>query len=349
MKTKLCIVTILAGIVFGFFSCAKEENISNPAHAALDLPETPYQYSGNDDVGTLGRVLFYDAHLSVNNSISCGSCHKQSLAFSDNVPLSRGFENRLTSRNALPIQNVGGTSDLFWDGREKFLNTMVLKPIVNHVEMGMGDLTAIVNKVKSVSYYNDLFSKAYGSTDIDVTKIAQALSAFTGSIISMNTKFDRSFQNNTVLTGLENQGRLLFFDKYNCNSCHQTKELNGYQIGGGFVNVGLDMEYLDNGVGSLTNNPVDNGKFKIPNLRNVALTAPYMHDGRFKTLGEVMEHYSHGIVNHPNLDIRLRGADGLAAQLNISMQEKDAIIAFMNTLTDFEMITDPRFSNPFKN
>jgi cytochrome c peroxidase len=358
MKTKLIfLLTVIIIVVLNAVSCTKEDSaIDTPQKVYLDLPATPYNYqNGDDNISTLGRVLFYDSHLSVNNSISCGTCHKQALAFSDNVALSRGFENRLTIRNTLPIQNVAVSSgftspSLFWDGREDFLQSMVLKPIVNHVEMGMSDVDAIANKVKALPYYKDLFEKAFNSTDVDIVKIASALSSFTGSILSNNTLFDKVNFGTGTLSGLESQGKQLFFTKYNCNSCHQTQEQNGYQLGGGggFVNIGLDANYADNGKGALNGNAADNGKFRIPNLRNVALTAPYMHDGRFATLEDVLDHYSHGIANHPNLDERLKGPDGFAAQMNISSQEKQALIAFLNTLTDYTMITDPKFSNPFK-
>jgi cytochrome c peroxidase len=357
MKTKLItLLTIVIVIIINASSCKKEEpSLATPQKVHLDLPSTPYHYSGgwDDNTATLGRVLFYDSHLSVNNSISCGTCHKQTLAFSDNVALSRGFENKLTNRNTLPIQNVAVTSSfvfpsLFWDGRENFLPSMVLKPIVNHVEMGMSDVEAIAEKVNSLPYYKDLFEKAFNSTDVNTTKIAEALSAFTGSILSENTLFDKVNLGDASLSGLEAEGKQLFFSKYNCNSCHQTQMQNGYEMGGGFVNIGLDMEYADNGVGALNGSTSDNGKFRIPNLRNIALTAPYMHDGRFATLNDVLDHYSHGIKNHPNLDSRLKGADSLAVQMNISSQEKGALIAFLNTLTDYTMITDPKFSNPFK-
>jgi cytochrome c peroxidase len=198
-------------------------------------------------------------------------------------------------------------------------------------------------------YYAELFNDAYGSTDVDIDKISTALASFTGSIVSQNTRFDKFRMGVATLSGLELQGKNLFFTKYNCNSCHQSEFLNGYEIGGGFVNIGLNADYIDNGLGTISGSTADNGKFKIPNLRNIALTAPYMHDGRFETLDEVLDHYSHGIANHPNLDGRLKSPNNNAPMLmNIPEQEKGAIIAFLNTLTDYAMITDPKFSSPFK-
>jgi cytochrome c peroxidase len=327
----------------------------------LDLPLNPADYSvgGNNNVPELGRVLFYDKQLSLNNSVACASCHKQVFGFADNVAFSRGFENVLTVRNSMPIQNLqndfftffDGTrfvssSILFWDGRESNLNSMVLRPILNHIEMGTFDVQSLAQKLSTVPYYKPLFKKAYGDEAITPTGISVALSAFVASINSNNTKFDRFKRNQEQLSALETNGRRLFFDIYDCNSCHQVETPNGYAVaGGGFADIGLTTQ--DNGRGGFTKRTSDEGKFKIPSLRNVALTSPYMHDGRFETLDDVLDHYSGGIQNTPNLDFRLRSSNG-AKQLNISSEEKKAIIAFLNTLTDYQMITDSKFSSPFK-
>jgi cytochrome c peroxidase len=143
----------------------------------------------------------------------------------------------------------------------------------------------------------------------------------------------------------------LFFTKYDCSSCHLSVTIPaGYGVFGmtsNFMNIGLDENYFDKGLGALTGNPNDDGKFKIPSLRNIALTAPYMHDGRFSTLSEVLDHYSHGIASSANLDERLKGSNNQPIQMNISEQEKAAVIAFLETLTDYSMIQDVRFSSPF--
>ncbi|MEO8149724.1 MAG: cytochrome c peroxidase [Bacteroidia bacterium] len=356
MKKELIICTLIFTFVaLNFLSCSDKQS-GSPTTLTLDLPAQPYNYGvSNNDAATLGRVLFYDKHLSVNNSIACASCHKQAIAFSDNVRFSSGFENRVTSRNSLPIQNVAFAQELFWDGRQKFLAPMVLKPIVNHVEMGMADVDAVVKKVQTLPAYKDLFFKAYNSYDIDGLKISDALKTFTSSIRSNNTRFDKFLANMTSFTAQEMEGRELFFSKYNCASCHVPQVAAGPGYGGvgssrsiGMANIGLDKNYADNGLGLITGDPNDNGKFRIPILRNVALTAPYMHDGRFTTLDDVLEHYSHGIAKHKNLDQRLRDTDNQPKKFNISDQEKTALIAFLNTLTDYTVVTDPKFSNPFK-
>jgi len=359
MKTKLSYAAAVTAIITVCFSaCNKEIESTDTQYSYLDLPQSPYNYNtGNpDEVVTLGRVLFYDGRLSVNSSISCGTCHKQSIAFSDDMQFSRGFQNKLTARNTLPIQNInsgffdgmGGGVSLFWDGRESSLNSMVIKPILNHVEMGMDDEGAIVEKLRAAPYYAGLFNDAFGSSDITINRVSEALAAFTGSITSHNTRLDQSLRGSSALSAEEELGRNLFFTKYDCNNCHQVQEPSGYQMGGGFSNIGLNEDYVDEGVGSITQFSEDDGKFKIPNLRNIALTAPYMHDGRFATLDEVIDHYSTGIVSHRNLDVRLMDNIGQPLRLNIADHEKAALIAFMNTLTDYTMITDAKFSNPFK-
>lgn len=340
---------------------------------------------------TLGRILFYDNSLSLNNSVSCASCHKQALAFSDNVAFSVGFENVLTTRNSMPIQNVsqgfitfidgtigsnentnvvllsnqqsnfGDGSDnffpdgafvgsLFWDGRETVLRNMVVQPILNHKEMGIRNLSDVVKKINNIEYYQAGFKNVYQSDSVSLEMVSDALAAFVESLKSVNTKLDHSNMAGGVqLDALESTGRDLFFEKYDCNSCHQVQSPNGYLFsGGGFANIGLDPIYDDSGMQETSGNDEDAGKFKIPSLRNVALTAPYMHDGRFETLEEVIGHYSTGISQNENLDFRLKETDGSPMVFNITKSETRAIVAFLNTLTDYSMISNPDYSNPFK-
>jgi cytochrome c peroxidase len=366
-----------------FYSCQPELPEAREVYLDLGALQADYGVGVNNEVPALGRVLFYDRQMSINNSISCASCHKQALAFADNVAFSRGFENRLTARNSMPIQNLigNGFSDsldvaignkpggvffsvqpLFWDGRDANLESMVMRPVVNHVEMGITSLEQLEDKIRAVPYYKELFLNAYGSDEITATKIAKALGFFLQSIRSNRTKLDRSnlfidvvdgffgHVRKDSLSAFELLGQRLFVEKYDCNSCHQVQDPHGYlhsQVGT-FSNIGLDAVYADNGLGEVTGRETDNGKFKIPSLRNVALTAPYMHDGRFETLSDVIDHYSNGLANHPNLDHKLRDANGDPMKMNISANEKHAIIAFLNTLTDHQMISDPKFSDPFK-
>ncbi len=325
------------------FSCADSTVELEPIE--LELVESENLSSPK---ATLGKVLFYDKQLSLNNSISCASCHKQNLAFADNVAFSTGFENVLTLRNSMPIQNLNSGGPLFWDGREQSLSAMVMQPIKDHIEMGFDDIDELSNKLSGLPYYDDLFRDAFWNSEITPGNIAWALTSFVGSITSNNTKLDQLIRTGEGFSALEYQGLELFMTKYDCNSCHQVTSPSGYLSAGVFANVGLEENYRDVGLMNVTKQEQDNGKFKIPSLRNVTLTAPYMHDGRFETLDEVMEHYSVGLANNKNLDTRLRDKSGNPLNPKITKFEKTALIAFLNTLTDHQMISDPRFSNPFK-
>ena len=353
----------IVALVIVAYSCKKNEpSASTGKSVYLDLPGTTYKYfssgsTATNDIATLGRVLFYDGHLSVNNATACASCHKQELAFADNVAFSRGFESRLTGRNSMAIENMGNgtvnipvtatSGNLFWDGRETQLQNLVNRPISNHVEMGM-DFSLLPAKLGELDYYPNLFQKAYGSQEITSARISQAINYFMQSITANATRFDDYQSHNGTLTAQELQGFNLFNTTYGCNRCHNITT-GQYNMGAVFADIGLDQNYSDMGRGTISGNSTDNGKFRTPNLRNVAITAPYMHDGRFQTIDQVLEHYSHGIANSPNLDIKLRNANtNQAMQMNITPQDKQALIAFLNTLTDYNMITDPKFSNPFK-
>jgi cytochrome c peroxidase len=375
------LIFCLAGLATLAYACSPDDETALKT-AYPELPAIPYAYKvgTNDHIPTLGRVLFYDKQLSINNSIACASCHKQELAFADNVRFSRGFENRLTTRNSMPIQNlklgfdsIGFAFDqnllssssflpfnfnaLFWDGRETSLKSMVLKPIGNHVEMGIRKMDGLTQKLSTVPYYKDLFIRAYGTEEITTQRIADALSSFLITITSKQATANFSdgnllssgglFVPSTPLTPIEDRGKNLFFDTYDCNACHQIQSPHGYILAGTFSNIGLDVRYADSGLAGVSKKAEDNGKFKIPSLSNVALTAPYMHDGRFETLDEVLNHYSEGIADNPNLDSKLR-RNGQPLRMSIPDVDKKAIIAFLKTMTDHDMISDPKFSNPFK-
>jgi len=365
MKKLILPSSILFCAIFLLNSCFLSEN-EKPGITKLSID--PASITTKD---VLGKVLFYDKALSINNSVSCSSCHKQAFAFADNVAFSMGFENRPTSRNSMPLQNISngfffrmedfeivkddrsiiipGTmaGALFWDGRESILSQMVLKPIVNHKEMGITSLEQIVNKVADKDYYQIAFKQVFGTDEITLEQIGESLADFLVKLTAFNTKFDMYNRGEAQLNAIEYQGMVLFNEKYDCNSCHQVQSPHGYIFSGTFSNIGLEKEYNDPGLFNVTNNPADHGKFKIPSLRNVALTAPYMHDGRFTTLNDVIGHYSEGLQTNSNLDQRLTDLNGNPLVMNITDNEKRAIIAFLNTLTDFELISNPDFANPF--
>lgn len=356
-------------------SCTKDTNLRPIKSASPSLPTESYTYfefePQRNEVATLGRVLFYERQLSKNNSVSCGSCHKQAFAFADNVAFSAGLNNVKTGRNSMAIQNLpsfsmfldgdvlppNGGSDVFfapstgffWDGRENDLRSLVLRPVTNHVEMGITNVDEILEKLRRSPHYADLFNKAFDSSEITAEKISEAVATFMESIQSNNSKFDRFINENhaTAMNAEELRGYDLFFTTYNCASCHNP--FPGPYFSDAPKNIGLDAQNTDRGFAAITGILADVGVFKVPNLKNVALTAPYMHDGRFNTLDDVLEHYSSGVQNSPTLSSQLRGADGNALRMNITPQDKRSLIAFLNALTDVNIITDPKFSDPFVN
>lgn len=328
------------------------------------LPMQPYSYispntSNVNERITLGRVLFYDKALSFNNSISCGSCHKQQLGFADNVQFNKGVYGNELKRNTLSIS--GNSTKLFWDGKSTSLKDLVLRPLSNHDEM-LQNIASLPTKLDLFEYYKKLFFDAYGDSKVTLAGIQDGLAVFCEVLLPNNSKFDLElkkqggsvWQNFSDFTEQENRGLALFFGKATCANCHlqNVDFLTNYSPPS--ENIGLDMEYTDNGIGALKNDPTFNGLFKVPNLKNIALTAPYMHDGRFKTLEDVVEHYNNNIVNHPNLSTLLSQLgetdseeDAVPIRLNLTEDEKKALVAFLKTFTDESFIRDPKFSNPF--
>lgn len=341
-----------------FTNIALNNTFTDPNGNRFVVPEGTNFNTGslNNDVATLGRVLFYDTKMSINNTIACGSCHLQAKAFSDVSEGSSGFKGSKTTRNSMSIANPMLTRNLFWDSRSKSLQDMVLRPVQNHIEMGMEDLNFLAEKLKATDYYPALFKKAYNTEGVTVDKINTALMQFLASMVTHNSKFDAGAKTKFGnFNSLELVGKDLFMsERLSCTKCHtgvnfslgdENSPNNPYDGFGanspqGTANIGLNMVYKDNGK--------KNGQFKIPSLRNIELTAPYMHDGRFKTLEEVVEHYNSGVQAHPNLDDNLKNANGEPRRLNLTALEKTALISFLKTLTDNVYTTDPKYSDPFK-
>jgi cytochrome c peroxidase len=328
------------------------------------LEEGNIQARRSSHKATLGRVLFYDTKLSINGVISCASCHKQSLAFADDVAFSEGFDGELTTRNSLPLgntigfetsyrngENFGfGNQALFaWDEANEDITSQTEAAITSEIEMRL-NMPELVNRLNQEADYKVLFKKAYGDDNIMEHRVLEAIEEFVNSIVSNNSKFDHEsmkeelniFDNFSGYTVEENQGKKIFNN--NCGSCHsfdhQFTEL-------ATANNGLDMIYEDKGVGEHSQNPSKNGVFKVPFLRNIELTAPYMHDGRFANLDQVIDHYSEGIQNHENLHPLLKSGND-ARNMNFTSEEKSALKAYLLTLTDKEVIADVKFSDPFK-
>ncbi len=282
---------------------------------------------------SLGRILFYDRRLSYNNSISCGSCHKQSLAFSDGRQFSDGLYNIPTKRNSMSLVNTRFHTASFWEGFTGPLEDHILSPITNHIEMGMRSTDEMVDRLKEIPEYQEIFNSVFDS-GINAENVGNAMNTFVSALISYNAKIDIGEEMNfTNFNTAELRGKDLFFGKAKCDNCHRPN--NHYSSSWRKnTNIGLDTVYADKGAG--------NGKFKVPSLRNVELTSPYMHDGRFNTLEEVVEHYSTGIKPHLHLDWILQGD-----HINLSEQEKSDLVEFLKTFTDESFVSDARFSDPF--
>ncbi|MGC4015260.1 MAG: cytochrome c peroxidase [Luteolibacter sp.] len=335
---------------------ANYANPNLPAH--LRTPgirgqdNTPTDNPVTNAGATLGRVMFYDKRLSANNTISCSSCHQAAHGYSDPNRFSTGFAGGKTTRNSMGLTSNRFylRGKYFWDERAATLEDQVLMPIQNTTEMGL-TLDELVAKLSAEPYYATLFTAAFGDPAVNSTRISKALAQFVRSIVSGNSKYDQGVPLNfTNFTAEENQGRAIFNGGGGCAACHGS---DNFVPGNTIFNNGLENPYVDKGLGGITGFTSDEGFFKVPSLRNIELTAPYMHDGRFATLEQVVEFYNSGVVNHPNLSPQLRvppgnpGA-GNPRRLNLSSDQKAALVAFLKTLTDTSVTTDTKFTDPFR-
>jgi cytochrome c peroxidase len=299
----------------------------------------------------LGRMLFYDSTLSLNKHISCGSCHKQQYSFSDNQKLSQNVLG-LTVRNTSTLINMGMNQKFFWDGRQSSIEDAV-NDALNH-EMHP-DFTADISYLSKTPQYSYLFKKAFGRPgDVTEDKINRALSQFIRTLNSTNSRVDQYFRGEVQLTPAEAAGRDAFFDQNlgDCFHCHfDVRYLTFANQTLMLQNNGLDSEstlygFKDEGFGAVSGNPRDNGKFKIPTLRNVAVSAPYMHDGRFATLDQVLDHYNEGLKNSPTVDI-INLTHVMQGGLHLDSTGKANLLAFLNALTDTSFLHNPAYSNSF--
>lgn len=354
-----------------------QQGLMSTLATALLLPASPFNYASptlpasflvrpitdqdnmpatnptTDAGATLGRALFYDRRLSANQTISCSSCHQQAHGFSDPRPFSVGFQGGLTGRNSMGLQNARWyqRAHFFWDERANTLEDQVLEPIQNAVEMGM-TLPDLVTRLSAEPFYQTLFANAFGTPEVTADRISRALAQFVRSIISTRSKYDMGVAVNfSNFTAEENLGRQVFTGQVGnatCTACHGT---DNFVPGNTLNNNGLENPYVDKGVGAITGRAQDEGRFKVPSLRNIELTAPYMHDGRFATLEDVVEFYNSGIVAHPNLSppLRVNGEPGQVTprRLNLTVAQKAALVAFLKTLTDPTIATDEKWSDPF--
>ena len=346
------LVLVLIVVLFAAFGKIIKTN-PYPFSNLLYFPEMPQSSENKVTVegALLGRYLFYDPVLSADSTISCSSCHQQQYAFSDSARVfSRGMNGASMKRNTLALFNLAWYTRLFWDGRASGIEAQVFHPLRAADEMKINWKKSISALQKS-KIYPPLFLAAFGSTKIDSTKIGKALAQFLRTLISNQSKYDRVIAGKDRFTKDELDGFILVNEqsKGACLLCHPT-DANALGTNLGFSNNGLDAisnpeKYSDAGFGAISGNKSDYGKFKIPSLRNVAFTAPYMHDGRFNTLEQVVEFYSNGIKTGANLDSKMIYAHQGGSKLTLEEQQK--VIAFLHTLSDSVFIQNTEFSNPF--
>ena len=322
-------------------------NFPAPAPVPVDNPTTVEGVA-------LGRQLFYETALSLDHTVACATCHRQELAFTDGRARARGVNQGVSPRSAMALSNLAWEPKLAWDGAFGGLEAQARQPLENAVEMHQ-PLAAGVARLRQLPAYPARFRAAFGSSTITEENTLKALAQFERTLISGNSRYDRFRRGDrTVLSAYEQQGLVLFTTHPNgtlrggnCGDCHS----GDLQTNHTFSNNGLDAVPADLGLGTVTGRPTDNGKFRVPSLRNIALTAPYMHDGRFATLADVVDHYNeHLKLNSPNIDPLLLNTTNDPRQqsftLDLTTGEKAQIVAFMRTLTDSTFIRDPRFGRP---
>lgn len=351
----ICLSFVLLG------SCSNDEPTDNDSEEYVPVPYTlkippffeqnilapiiPINNPLTEEGVALGKKLFFDPILSVDNSISCADCHAQSNSFTDKDQFSDGVNGFLGDRNSMPLFNLAWNYDerFFWDGSAFSLEEQVFHPVTDKGEMA-NTWSNVVSSLKENSEYPDLFSDAFGDSKIDSIKVAKAIAQFERTLISGASKFDNYLAGVIELSPSEENGIDVFMDETrgDCFHCHGNPN-NPLWTDNIFHNNGLDSMFTDLGLGAVTGDPADNGKFKSPSLRNLAFTAPYMHDGRFATLEEVIDHYSEGLKPSTTIDPLMKKV----AQGGVRLTEKDKtdLKAFLLSLSDNAFVIDPNFKD----
>ena len=363
LKKNTLLIIVIFSIIY-VTSCKKEED-TIPSNVEYDTTKYSLSYAGltppNIPVDNplsvqgvkLGRMLFYDKKLSGDGTLACSSCHAQGTGFSDTNRFSIGIQGLPGGRQAMAIVNMlWNSNQFFWDGRANLLRDQALLPIQDPLEMHE-TLPNVVSKLNSSQTYKDQFFRAFGSDEINSLKVSKALEQFMNSIISNHSKYDKEKRGEVTFTASEQRGKDLFNEEYNpffpatsgadCAHCHSGPNFENDR----YMNNGLDSDadMMDDGRMNVTMNLTDKGKFKVTSLRNIALTPPYMHDGRFSTLEEVVDHYNSGLVHSSTIDPALENTR--TTGLFLTPQDKIDLVNFLKTLTDTELANDSRYSSPF--
>ncbi|WP_349267220.1 cytochrome-c peroxidase [Flavivirga aquatica] len=355
MKTWNTYIYIL--FIFTCISCSNEKietYVSKPSLLQIPklfednilAPVIPNNNLQTIEGISLGKKLFFDPILSANNTQACADCHALENAFTDTDRFSDGINGAFGKRNSMPLFNLAWNYDekFFWDGRSFSLEHQAFLPVTDPNEMG-STWIQVEEKLQQHPEYPELFQQAFGTSTIDSTLVTKAIAQFERTLISSNSKFDKYLLGETSLTAEELNGFNIFMDETrgDCFHCHGSDK-NPLWTDNIFHNNGLDTVITDLGLGAITGDPADNGKFKSPSLRNLAFTAPYMHDGRFKTLNDVINHYSEGLKNSTTIDpLMKKVAQG---GVHLTPQDKADLKAFLLTLSDYEFINNLNFIKP---
>lgn len=355
MKKYMLSIAVLTVLLF--VSCSDDSNPDEPGYEpipyTLELPpifdrinppSIPSDNPLTEEGVALGKKLFFDPILSGDNTLACAGCHKPANAFTDDATLSIGIDGEEGIRNSMPLFNLAwNTNDFFWDGAANTLEKQVLEPVANPVEMHE-DWENAVAELAAHPQYPEMFSKSFGTSSIDRDQVAKAIAQFMRTMVSGNSRFDKYLLGELELTESELNGFDIFMDedRGDCFHCHGNP-FNPLWTDNQYHNNGLDETFDDRGRGLVTGDPMDFGKFRSPSLRNLAYTAPYMHDGRFETLDEVIDHYSEGLVYSETIDPLMKAVAEGGVQL--TTEQKEDLKAFLLSLSDPSFINNPDFQN----
>ena len=361
---------ILLVFMIGLFACNESKpDLLPPAPPGPDLGDpTPYNWVDplffqqmiipSDNPLTvegidLGRQIFYDERLSGDDSQSCADCHVQLESFGDSRRFSEGITGAVGTRQSMALINLGYQNFFFWDGRAETLEDQIIQPVINPIEMN-ALWPDVMEKIKSDTAYMKLFATVFSTTDIDSTHVAKAVAQFLRTVVSSDSKYDKWLRGEHSITAAEDRGRILFISEggdpelgqggqwgADCFHCHPLAgmQFSDYQL----HNNGLDSVFTDLGRGEVTGDPNDFGRFKTPSLRNVEFSTPYMHDGRFETLEEVIEHYNSGGHFSSTVDPFMKFTQG---GLQLTDEKKQDLLAFLKMFSDETFMNNPEFGDP---
>ncbi len=339
MRAKLLVIMppLLFIISSGFL--ADGVRFSIPAN----FPPPVYDFKDNpvtDNGFKLGRALFYDPILSKDRSVACANCHQSFAAFANlDHTVSHGVDECLGTRNAPPLFNLAWQKEFMWDGGVHHIELSPMNAMINTCEMAMS-LDSITGRLMHKQPYPQMFAAAFGTPDINSQRVFRALAQFTSMLVSANSKYDKIIRHEAGQTFSVDEAAGYAIFKQKCSACHTEPLFTDLS----YRSNGLDVVPDDAGRDSITHNIADRGKFRVPSLRNIELTGPYMHDGRFATLTQVLQHYNSGVKHFYNLDPELQKNGRLGIPL--TTDEQNELITFLKTLTDKEFVSNPMFQKP---